>query len=142
MLHSPLNANADNAGTIFSASTFEVPRFQRQYAWGEAELDDFWRDLQANLDQNSQYFLGLIILTEGGDRRQIVDGQQRLLTLSLLAACLYHTAVRIDRKALADRVSATFLYSVDYHTDESVERILLSDPPSNQTYGKLLDLKG
>ena len=142
MLHTPLNANADNAGTIFSSSSFEIPRYQRQYSWGQPELEDFWRDLQDNMEAGTQYFLGLIILTEGNKRKHIVDGQQRLITLSLLAACLYHTAVRISRRALADRLSATFLHLVDYKTDESAPRIVLSDPEGNETYQKLLDLEG
>lgn len=142
MLHSPLKANADNAGTIFSSSSFEIPRYQRQYAWGKSELEDFWRDLKENLDSGAQYFMGLIILTEGNQRKHIVDGQQRLITLSLLASCLHHTAVRINRSALADRVSSTFLYLVDYRTDASVEKIVLSDPISNKTFQKLLDLRG
>jgi hypothetical protein len=141
MLQSPLNADADNAGAIFSTSLFNVPRFQRQYAWGMSELEDFWNDLKDSLDSKSDYFLGLIILTESGKRKQIVDGQQRLLTLSLLAASLYHTSIRIERHALADKIASTFLYHVDFQTDEEIQRIHLSDPASNDIFRRLLDAR-
>lgn len=94
---------------------FEVPPFQREYSWQEDEVRDFFRDIRGSLDHDS-YFLGLVILTDDDKRKQIVDGQQRIVTLSLLAAALFHEAKRRGRSALADRLQADFLKSIDYET--------------------------
>ncbi|GAN90672.1 hypothetical protein Gbfr_020_072 [Gluconobacter frateurii M-2] len=142
-LDTPLNATASNAGAIFAGNTFEIPRFQREYSWGSDEVNEFWADLQGSLEADS-YFLGLIILTtppEGGDtgRKRVVDGQQRIITLSLLVNAIFHEAVRSDRKALADRIQASFLRSIDYHTDEEIPRVKLTDESDDTTFTSILE---
>ena len=137
----PLNASAMNAGAIFSNNMFVIPKFQREYSWGNDEVREFWSDLRGSLEQPS-YFLGLLILTKpvGAEigRKQVVDGQQRLLTVSLLANAIYHEAISRDRKALAERLQAAFLRSIDYDSDEQVPRIELSDQADNHTFQTLL----
>jgi hypothetical protein len=141
-LQTPLNASASTAGILFSKTIFEVPEFQREYSWGLEEVSDFWVDLQQNLDSDS-YFLGLLILTDSSEsdrdsRKAVVDGQQRIITLSLLATAIYHEAVLRDRKALAERIQAEFLSSIDYDTDETAPRVRLSDKADDLTFQALL----
>jgi len=134
----PLNASATPAGALMSSSMFEVPPYQREYAWQEDEVSEFWSDLRDAL-QLETYFLGLVILTdEDGPRRHVVDGQQRLLTLTLLAAALYHEAIHHGRSALADRLKSDFLFSIDYKTDEILPRVKLTDTEDNETLQKIL----
>jgi len=142
-VQTPLNASASSAGALLSSSTFDVPPFQREYSWQDDEVADFWGDLSSNLEAES-YFLGLVILTEGegeqeGKRRHVVDGQQRLVTLTLLAAALYHEAVARGREALADRIQADFLRSIDYDSDDTDPRVRLSDDADDKTLQAILD---
>lgn len=84
-------------GEVFSERyAFEVPPYQRSYAWttehaGEllADLLDYLDDGTGDVDELSPYFLGSVVLIKG-DRpeAQIVDGQQRLITLTILLAVL------------------------------------------------------
>ena len=136
-MQTPLNASASTAGALLSSSTFEVPHFQREYSWQEDEVTDFWNDLSNSLDSES-YFLGLVILTDEGGRKHVVDGQQRLITLSLLANAIYYEALSRGRKALADRIQADFLRSIDYDSDETNPRVVLSDNTDNTTYQAIL----
>lgn len=106
-MHTPLSASASTAGMIVSGNNFIVPQFQREYSWISDQVDDFWNDLQGSLASDS-YFLGLLILTEEEGGMHVVDGQQRLITLSLLSAALYHEALSRDRKALADKSPQIF----------------------------------
>lgn len=67
-------------------NTLKTPAFQRSFAWGRAQVDDFWNDLKRALDTPTgpeEYFLGLMVLD---DTDQIQDGQQRLATTLLFAA--------------------------------------------------------
>lgn len=144
-MHTPLNAAASTAGSLISGSTFEIPPFQREYSWLEDEVADFWQDLKGNLESES-YFLGLIILTDDekdnlNGRKYVVDGQQRLVTLTLLAAALYFEAHARGRVALADRIQADFLRSIDYGSDETTPRVHLSDGKDNATFQHILDGK-
>ncbi|WP_286965328.1 DUF262 domain-containing protein [Methylobacterium sp.] len=137
-MSTPLNASASSAGALISNTTFEIPQFQREYSWGEIEVAEFWNDLHNSLDSDS-YFLGLIILTEENARKHVVDGQQRLITLSLLATAIYHEAVETGRKALADRIQADFLRSIDYDSDQTDPRVRLTDKSDNATFQAILE---
>lgn len=135
-MQSQLTASAMTAGALISTEHFLVPEFQREYAWQKDEYIEFWGDLHASLGDES-YFLGLVILTAGEDRMQVVDGQQRLLTITLLAAALRHEAIRHRRRGLADQIETTFLKILDYDSDDYVERISLSDPSDNSTLQRI-----
>ena len=73
---------------------FLIPDYQRPYAWEEAECQTLWDDIYSfafpdddasRFDwQNDQYFLGPIVTYPGGNRQEVIDGQQRLTTLMLL----------------------------------------------------------
>jgi hypothetical protein len=137
----PLNASASTSGALMSSSVFEIPPFQREYSWRLEQVTEFWLDLKNNINRDT-YFLGLVILTESeeeDDIKVVVDGQQRLLTLSLLAIALYYEAYGRGRKALADRIQADFLRSIDYDTDETDPRVSLSDSIDNETYEYILE---
>ncbi|WP_316201320.1 MULTISPECIES: DUF262 domain-containing protein [unclassified Bradyrhizobium] len=137
-MQTPLNASASTAGALLSSSIFEVPQFQREYSWQEDEISDFWNDLSNGIDSES-YFLGLVILTDEGGRKVVVDGQQRLITLSLLATAIFFEAQSRGRSALADRIRADFLRSIDYDSDETHPRVLLSDKADNATFQLILE---
>ncbi len=140
-MDTPLNASASSAGAVFSNNTFEIPRYQREYSWGLDEVKDFWSDLSASLEAES-YFLGLLILTNPAmnevSRKHVVDGQQRIITLSLLVTALYYQAIRSERKALAERIQGTFLRSIDYDSDAQLPRVKLSDGNDDDTFSRIL----
>jgi hypothetical protein len=73
-MDSPLNASANSAGAVFSNNMFEIPRFQREYSWGDDEVEEFWIDLKGSLELDS-YFLGLMIFTnpteDGWGRKRV-----------------------------------------------------------------------
>ena len=79
---------------LSTPSYYDIPFFQRAYVWNE----DNWSELLSNLtSRNQNHFLGSIILknelaTAGNvSRFSVIDGQQRLTTLSvLLRACYDH----------------------------------------------------
>lgn len=137
-MQAELSASASTAGSLFASSVFQVPPYQREYSWTNDEVREFFSDIQGALDQGS-YFLGLIIITEEQKRRQVVDGQQRIVTLTLLAAALFHEATKRGREALADRIKADFLRSINYATDQTDPRVILSDPNDNETLQDILD---
>lgn len=79
---------------IFGRSTakFEVPAYQRGYEWSNNEFNDLWLDIQRIEGRADKHFLGNIILLkkEGqySDEYEIVDGQQRLATISILVMAI------------------------------------------------------
>ncbi|MBP5853664.1 DUF262 domain-containing protein [Citrobacter sp. AN-PRR1] len=64
-----------------------VPDYQRDYSWSVNEVETLWTDIVISHEQQSEYFMGTIVLKKHQketDTFDIVDGQQRLATFSML----------------------------------------------------------
>lgn len=67
-----------------NGSKYKVPRFQRDYSWTEEQWEDLWADVET-LQEEKQHYMGYVVLQTGvGERELIIDGQQRLTTLSII----------------------------------------------------------
>ena len=75
---------------ILYQGRFEVPWHQREYDWEVGHVKRFWDDiLSAQKRGAKDYFVGSIVLTpQSGSSYHIQDGQQRLVTYSLMCAAL------------------------------------------------------
>lgn len=82
---------------IFEGSyQFEIPDYQRPYAWTTEQATELFDDLYSAMQDvrvsgsSSQYFLGSIVLIKNDrdPKPSVVDGQQRLTTLTMLFAVL------------------------------------------------------
>ena len=82
---------------LFSQRKFRVPRYQRPYAWGIEQTSEFWNDLITN---NEPYFLGSFVFCNENEKDEgyveIIDGQQRLLTITIYIAALRDLAKSIE----------------------------------------------
>lgn len=86
-----LNANTISFGTLISGDNiYRVPLFQRNYSWTEDNWDDLWLDITNAKQSNEIHYMGSIILMKrGGKNYDVIDGQQRITSLSLIAlACI------------------------------------------------------
>ncbi|KAE8437990.1 DUF262 domain-containing protein [Vreelandella piezotolerans] len=79
---------------VFSSDfQFEIPDYQRPYSWqiehAEELFDDLWT-FREQEDKSEEYFLGSIVLIKSDQSMQadVVDGQQRLTTLTILLAAI------------------------------------------------------
>ena len=78
---------------IFSSDfDYAIPSYQRPYAWTEVQAGDLFSDLHDFFvkEKDDTYFLGSIVLIkdEGKPQAEVIDGQQRLTTLTILLAAL------------------------------------------------------
>ena len=74
------------ASLLADISTLEVPDFQRNYSWGDEQIDAFHKDALYAMSSGNQHFLGSTILMkknwEPNDKAyQVIDGQQRFTTM-------------------------------------------------------------
>lgn len=90
---------------LFSNEKYEVPRYQRSYSWEEDQAVDFWNDLTG---ESASYFIGSFVFNyENIDKTghiDVIDGQQRLLTIIILMAVLRDTYKQIGDIKGADRI--------------------------------------
>jgi hypothetical protein len=74
--------------------SYRVPPFQRDYSWTEEEWDDLWQDILGLFgpEGETEHYMGYLVLQSSDNRcHEIIDGQQRLTTLSvMILAVLKH----------------------------------------------------
>lgn len=120
----PRDITVRNAFNCF----YEIPRFQRPYSWTDENVEALWRDIIEN--KGDEYFLGsMIVYSENDMTLRIIDGQQRLTTLSLLLACIRDIAKEIGANNLATGTQ-TFLQKVD---EDNRKRSTLARTEDSQT---------
>ena len=116
-------------GKLLVSAKFAVPEFQRSYAWTEDDVRALIRDLSEAMDrEEEEYFLGAILLMRGnkeGDRLQIVDGQQRLATLTILYAAIRDYFHQHISREIADDLGKAYLFEKDVYTRATSSRIVM-----------------
>lgn len=122
---------------ILSSKKYFIDDYQREYRWEKRNivdlLNDLWGKFNESFSENDKYsevknynsyFLGSILLSEKEKDNYIVDGQQRLTSLSLIITYLYNS---LKELALLDKISTlgTLIYSEEY--GEKTFNIQVSD---------------
>ena len=94
-----------NVKDLLQSRSFSIDEYQREYKWEKENIDELLSDLQATffthykpgdetraVSSYGEYFLGSIIVSKRGSRSFLIDGQQRVTSLTLLLICLYRAA--------------------------------------------------
>ena len=89
---------------------YKIPPYQREYSWKKGEWENLFNDIN---DNQNGYFLGSIICINQNENLEVIDGQQRLTTVSILLLSLLN-------------------FINDYNSTHQEERIL--DLGSNEDY--------
>lgn len=89
-----IGSNAQSIGEVLRRPvSYVVPANQRDFAWTQEQIDVLWQDVVRALEEgSSEYFLGAIVLApnkDNSDVLEIVDGQQRLATLSMMLSAIH-----------------------------------------------------
>jgi len=88
-----IESTDEDLRTMLSSGYYKIPRFQRPYSWDQENIQDFWGDIVQ--DDPQDYFIGsMVVYKDGRQRFGVVDGQQRLTTITILLSVL--------RQAFAD----------------------------------------
>lgn len=83
MLMEPTNQTFQEL--IGNGVKYQVPRFQRDYAWDQEQWEDLWSDIETIKKDEQYHYMGYIVLQRKSQHDfEVIDGQQRLITLSLV----------------------------------------------------------
>jgi len=72
---------------FFNGRFFEIPKYQRGFAWEITNVRDLFEDIFESIETESNHYIGTLVLSQNnkeGDHFYIVDGQQRITTLTLI----------------------------------------------------------
>jgi len=131
-----IQGEAKTVGEVLKDTKYSIDYYQREYKWQTKQIQELMDDLcnkfmddyqplhpRSKVAEYQHYFLGSIIITEKDTTRYIVDGQQRLTTLTLLLIMLRNIA---NDRGISINVDA-LIYSEEYgqksfnlHVDERV----------------------
>ena len=114
---------------IGNGKIYRVPPFQRDYSWKEENWEDLWQDIQTLYENpDSSHYMGAIVL-QGSQRSDtdftIIDGQQRLVTISILAI------------AIIEKIQTLIDRGEEAEANRERQRLLKSGYLSNKDLGSL-----
>jgi len=90
---------------LLSDTSLAIPIYQRPYKWTEKNVNQLFSDIATHKDK-SAYRLGTIVFHQEDERKNIVDGQQRTITLLLAVRALFTLRKdKLDRKDLKEHLS-------------------------------------
>ncbi|MEY2335237.1 DUF262 domain-containing protein [Acidithiobacillus ferrianus] len=83
---------------IGNGLTYRIPRFQRDYSWTNEEWEDLWMDLLGTLKAEGEaaHYMGYLVLQSADDKTfDVIDGQQRLTTISIIVLAVLKSIQRL-----------------------------------------------
>ncbi|MGH9900008.1 MAG: DUF262 domain-containing protein [Pyrinomonadaceae bacterium] len=123
--------------------TYCIPRFQRDYSWTDDEWEDLWLDMLGTIKEGGEpaHYMGYLVLQSDNDKEfDVIDGQQRLTTLSLIALAVLKNLQRFiseDKDAgrnqqRLEQIRQTYIGYLDPVTLVSRSKLTLNR--NNDTY--------
>jgi uncharacterized protein with ParB-like and HNH nuclease domain len=122
-------------------ATYLVPMYQRNYAWGKGEIDQLIQDVRdsqaKSVSQNKgaehKYYIGTLVVYKRKDGAfEVIDGQQRFTTLSLMATCLKNGKTNAEGED-----NTPFNCDMGWHTKTNIG--FESRPKSSATFEALFN---
>jgi hypothetical protein len=103
---------------------YRIPRFQRDYSWTNEEWEDLWTDMMASLKADAEiaHYMGYLVLQSGDDKTfDVIDGQQRLTTISIIVLSILKNFQRLidagndadANKRRMDQIQQTYVGYLD-----------------------------
>jgi uncharacterized protein with ParB-like and HNH nuclease domain len=114
-------ADEETIGSLLGQTSppLRVPAWQRSYSWDTKEVTAFWEDIVNFSDlhpgkhlERTEYFLGSVVLVEKQNHFEVLDGQQRLATASIMLAAL-RDVVRDEQAGAADHINSGYICQDD-----------------------------
>ncbi len=112
---------------LLQSQSFSIDDYQREYKWEKENIqelvsdlrDKFWGSYQEGHETNKvsdyeEYFLGSIIVSKRGGKKYLIDGQQRVTSLTLLLIYLFRAAT--NKNLEVTKTLAPLIYSDNFGT--------------------------
>jgi uncharacterized protein with ParB-like and HNH nuclease domain len=123
-----------NIGDLL-AGRIKLSMNQRQFSWDSSQIETFWQDIQWFSTENAgeayrarEYFLGSIVVIEppGALEKEILDGQQRLATITILLSVVRDILRELGFNDAATTLQDRYISSHDELRDADYNHLQLS----------------
>lgn len=132
---------------ILSNKKYSVDYFQREYKWEQINIEQLVSDLVGAFMENyhegdtikdvahyGTYYMGSIVLSERGSVNSIIDGQQRITSLTLLLIYLYHATGKTMSEQIANMIYSDSYGEKSFNIDVPERRECLQSLYENGEY--------
>jgi len=114
----------DGIGHFIKDNFLRVPIYQRSYAWEKTNVQDLLEDIRSSYPED--YFIGTIVVTNKKDYLEIVDGQQRLATVSIIFATVRDLMLENDNEKRANIIENNYLVEESLREDDKKQKLWLN----------------
>ena len=118
---------------LFQSAFYKIPRFQRPYSWDKGNIEDFWADVV--MSDKAGHFIGSMVFYSGKGAQDlfVVDGQQRLTTITIFLAALRDTLTEVGETARAKGIQG-FVERPDINAENRYVLLTETSYPYLQEY--------
>lgn len=118
---------------------YTIPVYQRYYNWSRKQCEQLFQDVCRVISSKEEHFFGSIVIKNEGLSKLLIDGQQRITTVSLMLLAMYRLAKEEKKEAkpnLLDNISRKCFFYTD-ESDECQPRIMHIEQ-DQEAYTRLL----
>lgn len=138
---------------IGNGKIYQVPLFQRDYSWKEENWEDLWQDILIIYNKpDSSHYMGAIVLQNSGTSDKeftVIDGQQRLATLSIVAIAVIEKIQKLVEReeqkeanqARQDILRRTYLGDRDPRSLRYSSKLILNENNNDFYQSNLINLR-
>ncbi len=133
-----IESHTKSIGEVLAStnSLFAVPSYQRDYSWEREQVQQLWKDIIDNIKnhRSEEYFMGAIVINNSQQPEELIDGQQRLATISLLMCVIRDISKKYGKDKYSQKISDLYLGSSKFITMEKEEiepKLTLNEADNN-----------
>jgi len=115
-----VEARSQTIESVFKKGQYIIPEYQREYDWTDTNLQEFLDDINSSEEEN--YFIGHMVC-EGnynGDKFHVIDGQQRITTITIMLSTIRDIFVEKTLIDLADGLHYPYIFAKNRDNQEYV----------------------
>jgi len=115
-----VEAHSQTIENVFRKGKYIIPEYQREYDWTDENLSEFLQDINETEEEN--YFIGHMVC-EGkynGSSFKVIDGQQRITTITIMLSVLRDIFYEKEENNLADGLHDSYIFSKNKDNEKYV----------------------
>ena len=96
---------------LLTDGIYTIPDYQREYDWEDEQINELIEDIK-EIEPNESYFIGHMVFEgkRNGDFFTVIDGQQRITTITIMLCCLRDIFYKKNEKDLGDGINDNYIF--------------------------------
>ncbi|MFA6186194.1 MAG: DUF262 domain-containing HNH endonuclease family protein [Phycisphaerae bacterium] len=125
-------------GKFISDHQIAVPIYQRAYAWEEKNVEELLLDIDQSHPHD--YFIGSVVINQTKDEGhwEVVDGQQRLATITIIYSAIRDFLKENNDKKAADIIETDYICKTDIRSKQPVPKLSLGNDDNDYFLSRII----